>query len=304
MNLNSLRYIVAVYEDRSMTKAAKRLFVSQSSLSQCIRAIENDLGGLLFKRSKNSLQPTPLGEHYVYWAKHTLASDHSMRQQIYELTHANQRKLIIGISSKKNINYLRYVLPKFYERTENCKVILKEYSTRELYPLLQRGNIDFIIDDPHPEWTFYKELPILKERMVIAAPSYMHFKTVDSNGKYPVISVTELADRPFIFLTGHVRYMEYMNNIFSHSTCPPRIVLECSSPGIVYDMVSEQIGVAIISELVIQKDRRAGISFYTLSEFPLNRLTSVTYPKDRNLSDDAQLFISILKEECGKLSIN
>ena len=263
MNLNKLRYIVAVYEDRSMTKAAKRLFVSQSSLSQCIRAIEKDLGGLLFTRSKASLQPTQLGEHYVYWAKHTLTTDQTMRHKIYELTHSNQRKLIIGISSKKNYLYLRYVLPKFYERAENCRVILKEHSSKELYSLLQRGSIPFIINDPHPDWTLCKEIPILKERMLIAAPSYMRFKTVDSNEKYPVISVTELADKPFILLSGHVLYKEYMNNIFSHSTCPPRIVLECSSPEIVYDMVSEQVGVAVISELVSQKNIRADWIGYT-----------------------------------------
>jgi DNA-binding transcriptional LysR family regulator len=91
MNFNVLRYFVTVYDERSMTKAAKRLFVSQSSLSQCIRQLEKDMGVTLFERSKTSLKPTQIGEYYAYWAKQTLASEQKMKQHIFELSHSAQK---------------------------------------------------------------------------------------------------------------------------------------------------------------------------------------------------------------------
>jgi DNA-binding transcriptional LysR family regulator len=85
MNFNALRYFVTVYDEKSMTKAAKKLFVSQSSLSQCIRQLEKDLGASLLDRSRTSLKPTRVGEYYAYWAKQTLASEQKLRQHIFEL---------------------------------------------------------------------------------------------------------------------------------------------------------------------------------------------------------------------------
>jgi hypothetical protein len=49
-------------------------------------------------------------------------------------------------------------------------VVIKEHSSRELYSLLQRGSIEFLVDHPHSEWIQCKEIPILNERMLIAAP--------------------------------------------------------------------------------------------------------------------------------------
>jgi DNA-binding transcriptional LysR family regulator len=302
MNLNVLRYIIAVYEEGSMTKAARKLFISQSSLSQCIRVLERELGGQLFERTKTTLKPTQIGEHFVYWAKHILESEQKMKQKIAELASSDQRKLAIGISSQKNGHFLRYVLPKFYARAKGCKLIIKEHSSRDLYSLLQRGGVEFIVDQPHPEWTLYHQIPVLTERMLIAAPLSMRFQAADLSCNYPSISISELADKPFILLAGYERYVEFINNLYARIGCSPNIILECVSPEIAYDMVSEQIGVTVISELKLKHSRRPDIHYYTLSDYPLFRLTSVIYPKGRHLSEDAQLFISILREECGKLA--
>jgi DNA-binding transcriptional LysR family regulator len=303
MNFNVLRYVVTVFEEKSMTKAAVKLYVSQSSLSQCIRLLEKDLGASLFERSKTSLKPTRIGEYYAYWAKQTLASEQRMRQHIYELSHTAQRKLIIGISSRKSSHFLRPVMSRFYERAEGCSVSVREHNSRELHSLLQRGILEFLVDYPHPDWIQCQELPILKERMLIAAPASIRFNAVDTNEKYPSISINELTDKPFIFLSGHERFSQFMNNVFSRIGCSPHVVMECVSPEFAHDMVSEQIGITILSEFALQKGRRPEVCYYTLSDYPLIRPTSVTYPKGRILSDDAQLFISILQEECGRLTV-
>jgi DNA-binding transcriptional LysR family regulator len=302
MNFNVLRYFVTVYEERSMTRAAKKLFVSQSSLSQCIRQLEKDLGASLFERSRTLLKPTRSGEYYVYWAKQTLASEQKMRQNIIDLTQSPKRKLVIGISNQVSRHYLKYVMPKFCKQADNCMVILKEHSSQELYSLLQRGSIEFIIDYPHPEWTLYKGILILNEKMIVVAPVSMRFQVINSSGKLPSISINELAGKPFISLSGNERYTEFMNNVFSRIGCSPQIVMECANPEIAYDMVSAQIGMTIHSEIRFQLYKRPDVCYYSISDYPLVRPTSVTFKKDRLLSDDAQLFISILQEECGKLS--
>ena len=74
MNTNQLKYVVTIAEELNITKAAKRLFVSQSSLSQAIKNIEQELKIKLFETNVTPLKLTYAGEVYVAWAKKTLAS--------------------------------------------------------------------------------------------------------------------------------------------------------------------------------------------------------------------------------------
>lgn len=286
-----------------MTKAAKKLFVSQSSLSQSIRLLEENLGTSLFVRSKTSLRPTQVGEYFAFWAKEVLASEQKMRQKVLELSQSDQRKLVIGISAQRRYHLLKYVLPKFYERSKNCKIIFHEHNSRELYNLLQKNIIEFVVDFPHPEWAQHKETLIFNERMLIAAPASIEFETVKSDGKFPSISTSQLADKPFILLAGHEHYKWLLNDIFSRIGSSPNVVMECVNPEIAFDMVSEQVGMLIVSEFELHNNGRPNVRYYTLADYPLIRQTSITYPQDRILSDDAKLFISILQEECDKLTV-
>ena len=65
MNLNELRYVVAVAQERNFHRAAERCFVSQPALSLAIRKLEDELGVRLFERARNSVRPTEIGARIV-----------------------------------------------------------------------------------------------------------------------------------------------------------------------------------------------------------------------------------------------
>lgn len=79
LNLYKLKYVVTVAEEKSITKAAKKLYISQPSLSLSIHAIEDALGVELFVRGKNSVTLTPAGQAYVEWARSLLNRQSSLR---------------------------------------------------------------------------------------------------------------------------------------------------------------------------------------------------------------------------------
>lgn len=96
MNFNKLRYVIVVAEERSITKAAKKLYISQPSLSQCIRSIEEDLGVDLFIRVKSSISLTQAGEAYIEWAKATLESAKQLQSRLEKIKAGVTRQLDIG----------------------------------------------------------------------------------------------------------------------------------------------------------------------------------------------------------------
>lgn len=77
MNVKSLKYFITIAEEQNLTKAAKRLFVSQSTLSLFLRKLEEEAGLPLFDRSKNKLTITPAGRLYAETARELIRMEHS-----------------------------------------------------------------------------------------------------------------------------------------------------------------------------------------------------------------------------------
>jgi DNA-binding transcriptional LysR family regulator len=197
LNDSTLRYVIAVYEEKSMTKAARNLFIAQPTLSQSIRVLEEDLGAKLFDRSKTPLAVTEAGEVFVHWARHVLLSELRMRKYLSEISSNRLRKLVVGTSPQICKEILPIVLQQFYAVTTGCSVILKDYGSSELKLLLEDDSIDFLLDQPHAE---YNCVPIAEETILLAPPSSFRFSAVRP-GEYPSVRVLDLEDKPFIFLS-------------------------------------------------------------------------------------------------------
>ena len=80
MDFKQLTYIITIAEEHNLTKAAERLFVSQSTLSLYLNKLERELGVALFTRNKNRLTITPEGEEYVKTARKIL----ELRNYLYK----------------------------------------------------------------------------------------------------------------------------------------------------------------------------------------------------------------------------
>ena len=93
MTINQLRYVIAVAESSSMNEAAKKLFISQPSLSTTIRELEEEAGIELFVRSNRGIRLTPEGEEFLGYAKQVVDQ--------YELI---EQKYITGEKQKKHFS--------------------------------------------------------------------------------------------------------------------------------------------------------------------------------------------------------
>ncbi len=300
MNINILRYVVAVHEEKNMTKAAKKLYVAQPSLSQSIRALETELGVQLFDRGKTPLETTYAGEIFVGWAGAVLTSEQKMRSRISDVVANRQRKLIIGASPQRDMQTISHVLQKFYASTTGCTVVLKEYDSKELEQLLKQDVIDLMLDEVTLDVSNFESIPVVSERVLLAAPEPYTFNIIEE-GEYPSISISELADKPVVLLSMNKYYMDSLYDIYKRIKTTPSIVFECQNLQVAHSMVSIKVGVTLLPEYSINNNHLPNVRYYTLHECPLTRSVGIMFRKDRALSKDAEVFISILKETCSKL---
>ena len=146
MNTNQLKYVVTIAEELNITKAAKRLFVSQSSLSQAIKNIEQELKIKLFETNVTPLKLTYAGEVYVAWAKKTLASQEDIMEKLEEISTNSDIRIIVGVASHRSISILPQVIKDFKQEFPHSFIVIKEYPTPILHKMLEKEELDLLLD--------------------------------------------------------------------------------------------------------------------------------------------------------------
>lgn len=138
-----LTYILTIAQKQNMTKAAEELYVSQSSLSQYLTKLENELGTPLFYRSRGRLSLTPAGELYVEAARRVIG----IRDNLYRSIQSLEKRghITIGVTSQFGLEMLTELIPPFKTCFPNVTVEITESNVPALTRLIKEENIDCAI---------------------------------------------------------------------------------------------------------------------------------------------------------------
>ena len=144
MELRQLKYFLMVAKTLSFSEAAKRLYITQGTLSQQIKQLEDELGFQLFSRTSHSVALTEAGEELLPAAKQTVEDSNICRRKMNDLRGALTGSLSIGVTHSFSI-LLGGTIREFMKKYPG--VVLKIYykTATELMEMLQDGDIDFFL---------------------------------------------------------------------------------------------------------------------------------------------------------------
>ena len=145
MNLKQAKYIKTIAECGSITEAAKKLYVSQPSLSKMLLQIESDIELVLFDRSVSPFKITFAGEQYLQAAEKMLAANEKLEMQLREIKNENLGKLRLGISVQRAMQVMPLVTPIFRHRYPDVILELTEGGSASLEEKLRKGEIDLAL---------------------------------------------------------------------------------------------------------------------------------------------------------------
>ncbi len=140
MELRQLRYFVAVAEDGNISRAAKRIFLTQPALSRQIKALEDEIGQCLLKREAHSIRLTPVGEALLREARDLI--QHA--EQVLERVRAAGRgvRLRVGYAPSLAAGLLAAAVENFTQAHPNARVELFDLSTEEMLEGLENDKLD------------------------------------------------------------------------------------------------------------------------------------------------------------------
>lgn len=222
MNLKQALYIKTIAEEGSVTAAAKKLYVSQPSLSQMLRLIEEELGVALFERSP--FRPTYAGERYLHAATIVLNTNEILTNELQEIRQEGSGRLRLGISRQRAAQILPEILPRFSADYPHVVLELREAGSATLERLVEEGEVDLALAATSPTHPDLEYRLIQRETIGILAGRDSALAGQVPSGVS--IGVEAVGEGPFISLKpGHnIRIIQDL--IFRERSISPAIYLE------------------------------------------------------------------------------
>ena len=145
MEIREMNYITAIAEEGSISKAAERLFMAQSSLSQFLSRLEHELNAKLFVRTSTGVRPTEAGRLMIAYAYRELSEYHRVRDKIQDVHELKGGRVIMGISTFRGTFLMPPVLNEFSRKYPDIHVIVVEENSMALEQMLKNGTIDIAL---------------------------------------------------------------------------------------------------------------------------------------------------------------
>lgn len=158
MNLKQALYIKTIADEGTISAAAKKLYISQPSLSQMLRLVEEELGVALFERSPFRL--TYAGERYLHAATIMLNTNEILNNELQEIRQEGSGRLRLGISRQRAAQVLPVVLPRFSKAYPHVVLELHEAGSATLEQMVREGEVDLALAATSPS------LPDLEYRLI------------------------------------------------------------------------------------------------------------------------------------------
>lgn len=262
------KYVYEVYKERSFTKAAQNLYISQPSLSARIKKIEEIIGEPLFDRSTTPLQLTEVGKVYIEAAEEITQIEQRVENYINDLAGLKTGNLAVGASTL----FAAYVVPslitQFNQKFPDVHIQLIEGNTAELEEMLGSNALDFVVDNYHYDSILYNKELYCEENILLAVPKHfavneelgmyqLSYKNIKNknylNQKYPAVPLGRFADLPFIMLTQGNDTRTRGDRLCRNVGFKPNIVLEFNQQSTAYMASSTQLGATFISDILVSQ---------------------------------------------------
>lgn len=293
MDLRQLEYFTAIVKEGSLTGAAKRCRIAQPSLSQQLRALEEELGEALVHRKPRGVEPTAAGRILLEHAERVLDEARLLRERFTLRRISQEGSVIFGMIPTIAPYLLPRLLGPFREAFPKIDVQVREARTSGLIQQVVDGSIDFaILSDVTPQeqkkWSLHVR-ELFREPLLLAVPI-----------SHPFADGSQ-APKPEQIQPGTLIHLREGHCLTDRTVEVCR--LDRLDPGLACDqletalaMVAAGLGIAVVPELAVRSRPLTGLVFCQFDEPVPQRTISLMKRRAIPLSKAADELIEIIKD--------
>ena len=291
MDISQVQYVLAVAAAGSFSAAAEELFISQSSLSKQIMALERELGVVLFDRSRRQIALTPAGAVFL---DHARCIDDASRALLADLNQfkAEQALRIVAIPVIAQYG-IAAGIARFRSRHPDVAVVLEEREASAILPALQNQQFDLaFLRDYYLDRSAYLLCEVAKDRLLVAVARKHRFAGRSS------LALAELSDENHVMFDRGTVVHEIAVDACRAAGFEPRIFYASLRIESVLGLVASNSGVALMMEKVVAYHRHPDVVAIPLEEV-IESTIVLAVPKDRKMPRVAKLFMDFVANLAG-----
>lgn len=293
MEMHQLKYFMAIVETGSFSKAAKRCYVAQPSLSQQIIKLERELGRKLFDRLGKKVILTDAGATLLPRAERIVRDANEVKAQLLDATPEAEGSLSIGIITTVAPYLLPLCLEKFTKSNPDGEISVYENLTENLIDLLVNFEIDMAIMSLPVDNNLIETHTLFHEPLVLSIPN--GFDIADEE----VIGIADLEGIPFIALDVAHCLGEQVHDFCFQNKLKPCVVCNTWNVSTALNCVSGGLGISIVPLMAAVSNKSAKYRYRRLKENPTRPIVSAYY-KDRSKKKLGGRFEETVKSEFRK----
>ncbi|SDZ80627.1 DNA-binding transcriptional regulator, LysR family [Oribacterium sp. KHPX15] len=297
MDTKLIEYIIKIADEGSITKAAEKLFITQSALSQQLQKLEKEVGTPLFVRSKAAWAPTPEGQIYLDNAREMLRIKQKTYTIIADMVNKHNGYLSVGMTPGRGFDMFSYVYPIFHDKYPEFTVEPRELSVKQQQDAVHKGELDIgFVTLTDAQKTADEYIDLFKEEIYLALPADypLSKEYLQSDDKYPTVPLTALQYEPFVMMYKESTIRKMVDQIFRDAGFAPTVLFETSSNMTILSMIKARLACGLLPYHYV-KQKPDGIMFFRLPFRPTWKVC-VTYQKNAYLSKAAKDFIDLVTE--------
>lgn len=312
MTSRELLYVKTIADEKSITRAAQKLYLTQPSLSHCVTNIENQLGTRLFRRTSGGLVLTYAGEKYYRMACEVLRVYAAFEAEISEEIELLRGRVTLGITNYLACDLLPRILPRFHREHPGIELRVVEETTDEIQKRLLSGRLDFAVmhtgagDDASEDPGLAHEVLRRDPFLIVAPPDnpYDAQAVLREGGELPELDPALLSAEPFLMVAKGQRIRHVTNRVLAKAGFTPQIVFTSRNYETLRRLASEGMGYTLVPRQyigILGGDDYPTCCYAIPPRYDAYWELSVVTLKDAYLSRAAKAFLSSFKERIEEL---
>lgn len=292
LNWRQLVTFHAVAHQRSFSRAAEELFLSQPAVSAQIRALEAYYGVELFDRLGRRVFLTPAGKVLHVYAQRLITLAEEADQALEGLKGLKRGRLAVGASLLVGSYMLPALLGEFKRKHPHVEVALRIRYAPEVARLVEENLVDLgLVGSPMEHPSLVVE-PILADELVVILPTHHRW------AKRGSITPAEFCAEPAVFTEEGSSTRRVALQRLGLLGLEPRIALELGHTEAVKRAVEVGVGISIISKHAVETEVATGrLKAVQLRGVDLHRHINLIYHRDKIPSGLTSAFLSLLQEK-------
>ena len=295
INLNQLRAFYLAARKNSITKAAEALNVTQPAVTMQIKAFENQLNVKLFRKYRNELQLTDVGQVLYGYAMRMFNIVDEIEYVLKSYGDLTQGSLTIGTTRSFARRLMPGLLSMFQKSFPKVRVFLKVGSSQEIADSIAAFKYDLGIIGRLPNLSNLKVVPYTKEEFcVVISPN--HRLAAKS-----LISIFDLKNEPIIIRENGSGSRHAILSLLASHNMKPSVLVEAGSVEFIKEYVIKERGISFLNKPEVELEVKMGLlKALDINEGPIWIQTDIVFARRANLTPPAQAFLRIVRSGLEK----